>query len=285
MGTKDKKASQKISKKMHSAKDTTLSLAEKIFAITTHRYINSAKEFLPTNYANVEQIQKFQHANKDTIASLKPITDRSANKATQQKILTYGRTAAQKTMVVMARAALFVVAIGAGLTLISYVADDSIRIEDERGKSALNNEIRAKESAISLNVMRKRKKIGEFTLSKGSRLRIVKASNGDIFRPVVTFDGNEADFKLKYKGKTSLVVSNGPFKAKVKIAQGVNNDIHLRFKESGALLPVGNPKFSIEVVKGDVQIAETEDNIFEDYSTGEQAVFTLSSSDTSSENL
>ncbi|HRP68063.1 MAG TPA: hypothetical protein PLY93_00830 [Turneriella sp.] len=285
MAKTNTRANQRTTNQDRNTK-TTLSLADKLFAITTRNYENSAEKFLPKKHKNKLAIHDFQRTHKETLTKLEPITTASLPiKETEGKLLTLGRTVARRTMVVMARAALFIIAISAGLTLISYIADDSIRIEDERGKNALNNEIRAKEKAVSLNVMRKRKKIGEFTVAKGSRLRIVKATNGDTFRPEVAFTGESADFKLKYKGKTALIVTNGPFHAKVKIAQGANNDVHLRFKETGTLLPVGEPEFSIEVVKGDVQIAETDDNVYEEYKTGEQAVFTLSSSDSGSENL
>ena len=42
-------------------------------------------------------------------------------------------------------------------------------------------------------------------------------------------------------------------------------------------MPVGEPKFSIEVIKGDVQIAEIDDDDnFEQYKAGEKAIFSLS---------
>jgi hypothetical protein len=262
------------------AKGQGLSVADQLFAITTHKYSNAAAEFLPSQ-AKADVIAEYQNSNRAALAGLKGATASEPAKAGGRILSgTFGRLTTQTTFKIISRAALFVVAIGAGLTLISFVADDTIRIEDELGKSALNSEFGGSEKSVSLHVMRKRKKIGEFTVAQGSKLRVVKASNGDAFRSEVAFAGTEADFKLKYKGKASVIVNNGPFKAKVRIAQGADNDVHLRFKELGNLLPVGEPKFSIEVIKGDVQIAEVDDDDeFEQYKAGEKAIFSLSDSE------
>ncbi len=255
-------------------------MADQLFAITTHKYANAAAEFLPSQ-AKADAIAEYQNENRARLTNLASVTHNKPVKARGRLVsATFGRLTAQTTFKIISRAALFVVAIGAGLTLISFLADDTIRIEDELGKSALNNEFGTHEKSVSLRVMRKRKKIGEFTVAQGSKLRVVKASNGDSFRSEVAFAGTEADFKLKYKGKASVIVNNGPFKAKVRIAQGPDNDVHLRFKELGNLLPVGEPKFSIEVIKGDVQIAEVDDDDeFEQYKAGEKAIFSLSDSE------
>lgn len=256
-----------------------LSVANQLFAITTHKYPNAAAEFLPAA-ADQKAIAQFQSDNSAKLKNLIPATATEPAKAGRLLSMTFGRLTAQTTFKIMSRAALFVVAIGAGLTLISFLGDDTIRIEDELGKSAMGSEFGAHEKSVSLRVMRKRKKIGEFTVAQGSKLRVVKATNGDSFRSEVAFAGNEADFKLKYKGKASVIVNNGPFKAKVRIPQGAENDIHLRFREIGNLMPVGEPKFSIEVIKGDVQIAEVDDDDeFEHYKAGEKAIFSLSESE------
>lgn len=260
-----------------------LSMADQLFAISARRYQNAAAEFLPSDsVAQAGAIAAYQANHATALQQLEPVTSVAAPQKGRLLSATFGRFTAQTTFKIISRAALFVVAIGAGLTLITFLGDDNIRIEDELGKSALNSEFGASEKPVSLHVMRKRKKIGEFTVAQGSKLRVVKASNGDAFRSEVAFAGTEADFKLKYKGKASVIVNNGPFKAKVRIAQGSENDVHLRFKEHGNLLPVGEPKFSIEVIKGDVQIAEVDDDDFEAYKAGEKAIFSLSPSDSES---
>jgi hypothetical protein len=272
----------RTAKQANRAKPATgrgLSVANQLFAITTLKYPNAAAEFLPAG-ADQKAIAQFQSENSEKLKSLVPATATEPAKAGRLLSMTFGRLTAQTTFKIMSRAALFVVAIGAGLTLISFLGDDTIRIEDELGKSAMGSEFGAHEKTVSLRVMRKRKKIGEFTVAQGSKLRVVKATNGDAFRSEVAFAGTEADFKLKYKGRASVIVNNGPFKAKVKIPQGAENDVHLRFREIGNLMPVGEPKFSIEVIKGDVQIAEVDDDDeFEHYKAGEKAIFSLAESE------
>lgn len=274
------RAAHRLSRKS-PAKAGGLSMADQLFAITTRKYSQAAAEFLPeADRAKAGAIAAYQAENRAALASLDNTVRPEPQKAGRLISATFGRLTAQTTFKIISRAALFVVAIGAGLTLISFLGDDNIRIEDELGKSALNSEFGTQEKSVSLRVMRKRKKIGEFTVAQGSKLRVVKATNGDAFRSEVAFAGTEADFKLKYKGKASVIVNNGPFKAKVKIPQGAENDVHLRFKELGTLMPIGEPKFAIEVIKGDVQIAEVDDDDeFEHYKAGEKAVFSLADSE------
>ena len=273
------RAAKRLTRKS-PARGGSLSVADQLFAITTRKYPNAATEFLPAaSQAKAEAIAAYQAQNQAALAALDSAAPSEPRKAGRLISATFGRLTAQTTFKIISRAALFVVAIGAGLTLISFLGDDNIRIEDELGKSALNSEFGTQEKPVSLRVMRKRKKIGEFTVAQGSKLRVVKATNDDAFRSEVAFAGTEADFKLKYKGKASVIVNNGPFKAKVKIPQGAENDVHLRFKELGTPMPVGEPKFAIEVIKGDVQIAEVDDDEFEHYKAGEKAVFSLADSE------
>lgn len=262
----------------------TLSVADTLFAIASHKYPNSATEFLPASSARRHQaITMFQQQNAAKIAKLASITAEPVAKRVNLLRGVFDRVTEARHMKYFSRAALLLVAFGAGFTLLNFFGDDSIRIVDELGKSALNAEFGGNDNTVSLRMMRKRRKIGEITVGQGSKLRVVKTSNGDSFRSEVAFAGNEADFKLKYKGKASVIVNNGPFKAKVRITQGSENDVHLRFKELGAPLPIGEPKFAIEVIKGDVQIAEVDDgDNFEQYKAGEKAVFTLSPIDTES---
>lgn len=266
-------------------KGNSLSVADTLFAAATHRYTDAAADFLPAgNAQRTAGIRRFQQQNAAALAKLTPATCVPEQKRDNLIRGAFRKITDSRHMKILSRAALLLVAVGTGLTLIGFLGDDSIRIEDEWGKSALNSEFGGNESAVSLRLMRKKKKIGEITVGQGSKLRVVKATNGDAFRSEVAFEGNEADFKLKYKGKTSFIVNNGPFKAKVRIAQNPDNDVHLRFKELGSPMPVGEPQFAIEVIKGDVQISEVDDgDNFEQYKAGEKAVFTLSPSD--SENL
>lgn len=254
---------------------STLSLGDELFAITTRNYTHPA-DLLPEAAAKkAAAIRNFAELNSAAIAKLTPVTEAAKPEG---KLLTGFFGSARLT--VLARAAVLLVVLTSGFMLISYYGDDAIRIEDESGVNALNNEFGQSEKSVSLRVMRRRHKIGEITVGEGSKLRVVKASNGDAFRSEMAFKGNEADFKLKYKGKASVIVNNGPFKAKVRIPQGTGNDVHLRFKELGQLEPVGEPKFSIEVIKGDVQIAEVDDDDdFEQYKAGEKAIFSLSDSE------
>ena len=268
---------------MKSPAGGQLNVADTLFAITTHKYANPAAEFLPPDAAQEQAIGEFQRTNAAKLAVLVPAT--SIHEATRNNFIraAFRSVTVSRPMKYLSRAALLLVAFGAGFTLLNFFGDDSIRIVDELGKSALNAEFGGNENPVSLKVMRKRKKIGEITVGQGSKLRVVKTSNGESFRSEMAFAGNEADFKLKYKGKASVIVNNGPFKAKVRIAQGADNDVHLRFKELGSPLPVGEPKFAIEVIKGHVQIAEVDDgDEFEQYKAGEKAIFTLSPSDTES---
>lgn len=260
-----------------------LSVAETLFAIATKKYPNAAAEFMPANAERAGAIAGFQQANAAKLAALSPATVMPETKRDNLIRLAFRAVTESRQMKYLSRAALLLVAFGAGFTLLNFFGDDSIRIVDELGKSALNAEFGGNDNPVSLKVMRKRKAIGEITVGQGSKLRVVRTSNGESFRSEMAFAGNEADFKLKYKGKASVIVNNGPFKAKVRIAQGANNDVHLRFRELGNPMPVGEPKFAIEVIKGDVQIAEVDDgDDFEQYKAGEKAIFTLSPSDSES---
>lgn len=258
--------------RIKSRTKSTLSVADQLFAITT-RNNPAAAELLPA--ARAAAVADFQVQQRAALAKLVPVT--APGLAPAGKILTGGFSA---TLKIFSRAAVFLLAVGTGILLVQHFADESISIEDELGKSALYNEFGTEEKSVSLHVMRRRKKIGEFTVAQGSKLRVDKASNGDAFRSEVAFAGTEADFKLKYKGKASVIVKNGPFKAKVHIPHGSDNDVHLRFKELGTPMPVGEPRFSIEVIKGNVQIAEVDDDDdFEHYKEGEKAIFSLGDSE------
>lgn len=261
----------------------SLSVADTLFAIATHKYPNAAAEFLPADGAKARAITTFQQTNAAKLAALAPATVLPAAKRDNLIRVVFRTLTESRQMKYLSRAALLLVAFGAGFALLNFFADDSIRIVDELGKSALNAEFGGNDNTVSLKVMRKRKTIGEITVGQGSKLRVVRTSNGESFRSEMAFAGNEADFKLKYKGKASVIVNNGPFKAKVRIAQGANNDVHLRFRELGSPMPIGEPKFAIEVIKGDVQIAEVDDgDDFEQYKAGEKAIFSLSPSDSES---
>jgi len=249
-----------------------LSLADQLFVASTLKYSQPEEEFLPALAADRRQAMstwRAEHAAK--LQSQKPAT--AGN-------LLAGRFGRGVGMRWAARAALFVAAVTGSLFLFTHVLDDTIRIVDELGKSAMGSEFGALGRPVQLSVMRKRHKIGEITVADGSRLKVVKASNGDAFRSEVAFTGTEADFKLKYKGNASVIINNGPFTAKVHMQSGSENDVHLKFRELGSPQPVGEPQFAIEVIKGNVQIAEVDDgDEFEHYKEGEKAVFSLDDSE------
>ncbi len=278
MARHSKTTSAKNAKKAHA-----ISLADQLFAIATRGAVNAGAQLLPEeNTARNETIQRFQTENAAKIAALQPITSVVPDKT---RLLTPVVAAWRSVTSVkyFSTAAAMLIAAGTSVLLLSPFAEDSILIEDESGKSALHSEFNANDKSLSLRVMRKRKKIGEITMAQGSRLRVVKTSNGESFRSEMAFAGTEADFKLQYKGKASVIVNNGPFKAKVRMAQGGDHDVHLRFKEMGSPRPVGEPQFEIEVIKGDVQIAEIDDeDDFEQYKAGEKAIFSLTDSDSES---
>ncbi|MBS0619507.1 MAG: hypothetical protein JSR44_15070 [Spirochaetes bacterium] len=275
-------ARQKNSTKAKTTETLSIPLADQLFAVVTHRYENAAASLLPqTKKKQIQSITGYAAANKDKIAVLQPITE-IVEVAPRGHLISavFTRLVSQSSLRYVARAAVLLVVVVSGLTLMNLLGDDTIRIEDELGKSALNNEFGAKEKSVSLRVMRKRKKIGEFTVREGSTLKVVKASVDGSFKTEVAFAGNEADFALKYKGKASVIVNNGPFSAKVKIPQAPNNEVYLRFRELGTALPIGDPEFSIEVIKGNVQIAEVDDDLnFKPYTAGEKVVFTLDDSE------
>jgi hypothetical protein len=264
-----------------------LNLFEQLFAITTGKYAQSATDFLPADKKyNHASIISYQKANASKIAALTPVTEPVYADISRGRTISINFRKSLQWIVTspVARAAALLIFSGVIITFFNTVNDDSIRIVDESGQNAINNEFGNADKRVSLRVMRKRSKIGEFTVGEGSKLKVVRSSNGETFRSEVAFAGREADFKLKYKGKTSVIVNNGPFKARVRVAQNRNNDIHLRFKELGTPLPSGEPEFSIEVIKGHVQIAEIDDgDDFQPYNAGEKAIFSLTPND--SENL
>ncbi|GAB4422882.1 MAG: hypothetical protein OHK0011_02290 [Turneriella sp.] len=249
-----------------------MSLADQLFIASTLKYTEPEADFLPPlTPKRSEAMAAWRAENAAKLQKQSP--------AKSGRMLTgrFGRGVALRWG---ARAAVFITAVTGSLFLFTHVLDDTIRIEDELGKSAMGSEFGAQGRPIQLSVIRKRRKIGEITVADGSRLKVVKATNGDAFRSEVAFTGTEADFKLKYKGKASVIVKNGPFKAKVRIQAGSENDVHLKFRELGAPQPVGEPQFAIEVIKGNVQIAEADDgDDFEYYKEGEKAVFSLDDSE------
>ncbi len=260
------------SRKSAMGSSNALSLADQLFVASTLKYSQPEADFLPAMPAGRSQAianWRAKHAAK--------LQNPAAAKAGTLTTGKFGRGIAFRWA---ARAAAFVAAITGSLFLFTHVLDDTIRIEDELGKSAMGSEFGAEGRPVQLRVMRKRNKIGEITVADGSRLRVVKATTGDAFRSEMAFTGTEADFKLKYKGKASVIVNNGPFTAKVRIQSGSENDVHLKFRELGAPQPVGEPQFAIEVIKGHVQIAEADDgDDFEHYKEGEKAVFSLDDSE------
>lgn len=275
--------SSKISLATRREKVPALPLAHQLFAIATRGTVAAASKFLPKNFqVHSSAISRFQTENAAKLAALQPITAAEPNKS---HLLTPIIAAWQRVTSIryLATAAGLLIAAGTTVLLLNPFAEDSILIEDESGRSALHSEFNANAKSLSLRVMRKRKKIGEITMAQGSRLRVVKTSNGETFRSEMAFAGTEADFKLRYNGRASVIVNNGPFKAKVRMAQGGDHDIHLRFKEMGSPRPVGEPQFEIEVIKGNVQIAEVDDEAeFEQYKAGEKAIFSLTDSDSES---
>jgi hypothetical protein len=247
---------------------SALSLADQLFVASTLKYSQPETDFLPALTA--KRMQAIAAWRSEYAAKLQNQMPATAGRLLSGR---FGRGVALRWA---ARAALFIVAVTGSLFLFTHVLDDTIRIEDERGKSAMGSEFGAQGRPVQLSVMRKRHKIGEITVADGSRLKIVKATNGDAFRSEMAFTGTEADFKLKYRGKASLIVNNGPFKAKVRIPPGSSDDVHLKFRELGAPQPVGEPQFAIEVIKGDVQIAEMDEgDEFEQYKAGDKAIFSL----------
>jgi hypothetical protein len=243
---------------------SALSLADQLFVISTLKYSQPEEEFLPP----------LTPLRKQAIAAWRVAYQKKCEPPKGR--LLSGRFAKGIGTRWVLRAALFLCAVTGALYLFTYVFDDTIRIVDERGKSAMGSEFSTEGEPVRLRVMRKKQKIGEITVANGSRVKIMKATNGDAFRSEMAFTGTEADFKLKYRGKASLIVNNGPFKAKVRIPPGSSDDVHLKFRELGAPQPAGEPQFAIEVIKGDVQIAEMDEgDAFEHYKAGDKAIFSL----------
>jgi hypothetical protein len=275
--------SSKISLTASQAGVHDLSLADQLFAVVTRKTPDAAADLLPENEKmRGAAISAFQKAHSDRLARLTPVTEiEKSSRLLSPVIAVWSRIGSVKYL---SAAAAMVIATGAGLLLFNPFGEDSIHIEDESGQSAMLSEVNANDKSVSLNFMRRRKKIGEITVGQGSRLRVVKASNGEAFRSEVAFAGTEAHFKLQYKGKASVIVNNGPFKAKVRMSQdNQHQDVHLKFKEMGSPLPSGEPQFEIEVIKGNVQIAEVDDeDEFEHYKEGEKAIFSLSDQDSES---
>jgi hypothetical protein len=274
--------SSKIPLTARKTKLHTLTLADTLFAAATHKIPDAAGQLLPENEkGRIAAITEFQKTHSEKLSQLQPVTE--AEKSSSVITPVIGAWTRMTSVKYLSVAASLVVAVGAGLLLVNPFGEDIIHIEDESGQSAMHSEVSAHEKSISLNFMRKRKKIGEITVGQGSRLRVVKATNGEAFRSEVAFAGTEAHFKLQYKGKASVIVNNGPFKAKVRMAQDHQQDVHLKFKEMGSPLPSGEPQFEIEVIKGNVQIAEVDDeDDFEHYKEGEKAIFSLSDQDSES---
>lgn len=248
-------------------KTPELSLADELFVAATLRYSNPEAEFLPKLTAAralaMAQYRKGIH------------TKAAANREPVKKLSGAAVFSRQSSRAWMLRAAVALVVVGAVFFIARPEVDDTIRIIDEKGKSALHNEFGSQKKPVSLRVMRKRKKIGEITVAQGSRIKLVEATDNDIFRSKMALTGGEADFRLKYKGTASVVVNNGPFTAKVRIAPEPGNDVHLKFRETDSVPDTLEPQFTIEVLKGHVQIAEVEDGDFESYQAGEQAVFSI----------
>lgn len=274
--------SSKISLTPGKAKAHTLTLADRLFAVATRNIPDAAQDLLPENEkARATAISDFQKTHSERLSHLVPVTE--AEKSSRLLAPFVAAWSRITTVKYLSAAAAMVIATGAGLLLMNPFVEDGIHIEDESGQSAMHNEVNANEKSVSLSFMRKRKKIGEITVGQGSRLRVVKTSNGEAFRSEVAFAGTEAHFKLQYKGKASVIVNNGPFKAKVRMSQDNHQDVHLKFKEMGSPLPSGEPQFEIEVIKGNVQIAEVDDeDDFEHYKEGEKAIFSLSDQDSES---
>jgi len=235
-------------KKTVSAKP---SLASQTFAIATRHYANPGKDFLPAGH-KFDLTYRAQNATQ--IDRLAAVTDIHPI-AKEGKLLSgFFSSIKQSTL---ARAAGLLFAVGIGWVTIQSFGDDVLHIEDELGKNALNAEQGHHEKNISLRLMRKKHKVGEITVIQGSKVKIVRAKHGDAF-----------------------VVNNGPFTAKVRFPKGAKNDVHLKLNEQGTLMPIGTPEFAIEVIKGDVQIAEIDDDDdFEHYKAGEKAIFSLSPED------
>ncbi len=249
-----------------------LSLADQLFVATTLKYDEPEDAFLPALTASRKgAIVAWRSKHIAALKNTKP------DKLGQLVMGPFRRGIALRWAV---RAAIFLAAVTGALFLFTHVFDDTIRIEDELGKSAMGSEFGAQGRPIQLRVMRKRHKIGEITVADGSRLKVVKASNGDAFRSVMAFTGTEADLKLKYKGKASFIVNNGPFSAKVRIQSGSEDDVHLKFRELDPAEAMGEPQFAIEVIKGNVQIAEVDEgDDFEHFKEGEKAIFSLEDSE------
>lgn len=223
-------------------------LASQIFAISTRKYGADARELLPAGH-KIDLSFGTKHAAQ--IAKLAGATE--INPPQKSGKLLSGIFSGTRHRLIT-RAAGVLMVFGAGWGALHFFGDDSLHIEDEMGKSALNAEHGNYGKSVSLKLMRRRSKIGEITVSQGTKLKIVRGKHNDAF-----------------------VVSNGPYTAKVRIPKNGKDDVHLKFDEVGSLLPVGKPEFAIEVIKGNVQIAEIDDDDdFEQYKGGEKAIFTLS---------
>ena len=117
-----------------------LSVADTLFAITAQKYPNAAAEFLPADAAKERAIGEFQRANAAKLAALSPATVMPEAKRGNLIRVAFRAVTESRQMKYLSRAALLLVAFGAGLTLLNFFGDDSIRIVDELGKSALNAE-------------------------------------------------------------------------------------------------------------------------------------------------
>jgi len=248
-----------------------LSLAEQIFAIVTRSYVSSAKEFLPDEKQSkirASLIEEYQHDKKTVIQSLSSITEPLV--VFKQKILQLS------IFRHIAVAAVSLLIVGAAGWVWHSLTSEMIELFDDHGQNALNRDIDAGDTDVSLRVLNQKRSIGEIKIEPGSRIRIVKATNGDMFRSELYFSGNSAEIRLRTKGRASVLIKNGPFNARVRVPESKGKEVHLRLSEEKIDgMPPANPTFSIEVLQGNVQIAEVDDadNILR-FDKGEKAIFT-----------
>ncbi|MCX7632299.1 MAG: hypothetical protein N2Z22_03075 [Turneriella sp.] len=241
----------------------TIPLADQLFVAATLRYEQPEKELLPPlPESRLREIARWREQYRQGMASHSP----EVGGVLWRWFL---------------RVAIFLVAVGGAFVLFQQFADDTIRIVDESGQSALGSELQADHNPVRLRLLRRRHKIGEITITRGTRIRVVRASNGDSLRSELAISG-KADLKLQYQGGASVVVNSGYFKANVRIPQSAGQGIHLRISAE-ELPPHEVPQLAIEVLSGSVQIAEADNgDEFEHYHAGEKAIFSL---EEDSENL
>ena len=252
-------------------KSMPLSLAEQIFAIVTKSYVSSAKEFLPNQkQANTRNkaIEAYQQDKKMAMQNLTWITEPIVS--IKQKILQFS------IFRHIAVAAVSLLIVGATVWVWHSLTSEMIELFDDHGQNALNRDIDAGDTDVSLRVLNRKRSIGEIKIEPGSRIRIVKATNSDMFRSELHFSGNSAEIRLRTKGKASVLIKNGPFHARVRVPESKDKEVRLRLSEEKIDgMPPANPTFSIEVIQGNVHIAEIDDaeNILP-FGKGEKAIFT-----------